>query len=102
MTTRILFACLLAGARLGAQSQADTVAILKAAVPAGGHMQFLNITGDTAVVVGMIVRQTVDTAWTKDGRPEIATLNDFDDWEARVERRGGRWVRVSRRVEKRR
>ena len=97
----LIFACLIASSPLAAQSAADSAAIRKAAIGRdSAGVRFMDIVGDTAIVVGAIVRVTVDTTKNKDGSVEIMTANSFDDFEARVERRRGAWVRISRRVEK--
>jgi hypothetical protein len=95
-----LFASTIVGAELQAQklppTAADSAAILKATVPSGGRVQFMDIAGDTAIVVGMIVRVRFDTLQNKGGALETVTRNFFDDFRARVERRAGKWVLVRR------
>ena len=97
-----LLATTILGVELQAQklppTAADSAAILKAAVPAGGRLQFMDIAGDTAIVVGMLVRVTFDTLQNKGGTLETATSNFFDPFEARVERRAGKWVLVRRKT----
>lgn len=85
-------------ATLEAQAtSADSAAIRKAAESSGGHIMFFEIVGDTAIVVGSTERRLgPDTTRRGDGSVTISEGMAFDDWEARVERRRGKWVLVRR------
>ena len=94
-----LFAIMVGGARLRAQTPtaADSAAIRKSAMPTDGHVMFLTIVGDTAVVVGSTERRIgPDTTRNGDGSVTVREGVAFDSWEARVERRKGKWVLVRR------
>ena len=75
----------------------DSLAIIRAVAEKGGRGEWITLVGDTAWVVG-------STSHTREGPTDTVgrtvshtTMTWFDHWEARVERRGGQWVHVSRR-----
>lgn len=102
----LLLASLLASPTIAAElraqkvpTAADSAAIRQAAVSReGGNVMFIaNIVRDTVWVVGNTPRRTApDTTRNGDGSIMIAEGLTFDDWEARVERRKGKWVLVRR------
>ena len=96
-----LFASTIIGAELRAQTlpptAADSAAIRKVAVPPGGRVYILAITADTAIVVGSVQREIgPDTIGGTKEAPIVRDGVAFDPWEARVERRKGKWVLVRR------
>ena len=94
------------GAELHAQTLtlADSAAIRKAAIGRdGGNVMFMSIDRDTAIVFVSTQREIGrDTTYEKGSSiPVISEGLEFQTWQARVERRKGKWVRVSRRLETR-
>jgi hypothetical protein len=76
--------------------QADTAAIRRAADTGNVPVEGLRIVGDTAWVRFKTSRTV--KADTVRPAPDLTVINEnktWDLWETRVERRGGKWVRVS-------
>jgi len=77
-------------------ARADTLAIKRAVAESGLEPDAMAIDGDTALVHGSVEHTTVDTTRAANGIVSIRSSTGFEHWTARVERRAGRWVLVSR------
>jgi hypothetical protein len=74
----------------------DTAAILQATETGGASAWVFRIVGDTAWVRFKTSRTV--RADTVRATPDLLVINEnntWDPWETRVERRAGKWVRIS-------
>jgi hypothetical protein len=77
--------------------RADSTAIMLAVADSGGRGEWITLVGDTAWVVGSTEKRLKPDTTRKGDVVMITDGVAFDHWQARVERRKGKWVQVSRR-----
>ena len=75
----------------------DDSLIMRAVPDSGGRGEWLTQVGDTVWVVGATMHSRTERVDTLGHVVGSKTTIIADHWEARVERRKGKWVQVSRR-----
>ena len=75
---------------------ADSLAIMTAVEDSGGQAYQMFVVGDTAHVFGATEKRMKPDTTREGGSISITEGVAFEHWTARVERRKGKWVQVSR------